>query len=91
MCFVWKAKPLCKLEVITRYTTSASYLEDGVDGVIVAMDNAECAEGIVNVLHNSKQMKQLSESFAQKEYTNPVEMRKFTQLSNENNERTGII
>lgn len=43
---VREAQLLGKPVVITSYATSASQLEDGVDGVVVPMDNAGCAAGI---------------------------------------------
>ena len=42
---VREAQTLGKPVVITRYATSASQLEEGVDGVIVPMDNEGCAAG----------------------------------------------
>lgn len=71
---------LCKPVVITRYATSASQLEDGVDGVIVPMDNAGCAEGIVQFLKDSERMNQLSAACSQRDYTNAGEVEKLYQL-----------
>lgn len=49
---VREAQILNKPVVITSYATSASQLEDGVDGVIVPMDNEGCAAGIAAVLRD---------------------------------------
>ena len=73
---VREAQMLCKPVVITRYATSASQLEDGVDGVIVPMDNEGCAEGIVRLLKDPERMKQLSTVCAQRDYTNAGEVEK---------------
>lgn len=77
---VREAQMLCKPVVITRYATSASQLEDGVDGVIVPMDNEGCAEGIVRLLNDPERMRQLSAACAQRDYTNAGEAEKIYQL-----------
>lgn len=73
---VREAQILQKPVVITRYATSASQLRDGVDGVIVPMDNLGCAEGIVRLLRNPEKMKKLSQNCAEREYTNAAEIEK---------------
>ena len=40
---------LCKPVVITNFPTACSQLTDGVDGIIVPLENEACAEGIVKV------------------------------------------
>ena len=77
---VREAQMLCKPVVITRYATSASQLEDGVDGVIVPMDNEGCAEGIVGLLKKPEHMEQLTAACAQRDYTNAQEVEKIYQL-----------
>lgn len=78
---VREAQMLGKPVVITRYATSASQLEDGVDGVIVPMDNAGCAEGIAQLLQNPAKMNQLSAVCAQRDYTNAQEVEKLYALT----------
>lgn len=73
---VREAQMLCKPVVITRYATSSSQLEDGVDGVIVPMDNEGCAEGIVGLLKKPEHMEQLTAACAQRDYTNAQEVEK---------------
>ena len=77
---VREAQMLCKPVVITRYATSASQLEDGVDGVIVPMDNEGCAEEIVQLLKDPEQMQRLSAACARRDYTNAGEVEKLYQL-----------
>lgn len=77
---VREAQMLCKPVVITRYATSASQLEDGVDGVIVPMDNEGCAKGIAAVLRDPERMKQLTNACAQRDYTNADEIGKIYQI-----------
>ena len=73
---VREAQLLGKPVVITDYATSASQLEDGVDGVIVPMDNAGCAAGIAALLRNPARMRQLSENCAKRDYTSSAEIEK---------------
>lgn len=77
---VREAQMLGKPVVITRYSTSASQLEDGVDGVIVPMDNVGCAEGIAALLRDPEKMKRLSETCKSRDYTNQQEVKKLYQL-----------
>lgn len=73
---VREAQMLCKPVVITRYATSASQLEDGVDGVIVPMDNEGCAEGIAAVIRDEKLRQKLIENTKERDYTNSDEIQK---------------
>lgn len=71
---VIEAQILNKPVVITNYATSASQLEDGVDGVTVPMDNEGCAEGITQLIRNPERMQVLREACAQRDYTNASEV-----------------
>ena len=77
---VREAQLLGKPVVITSYATSASQLEDGVDGVIVPMDNAGCASGIAALLRDASRMQRLSENCASRDYTNSAEIEKIYAL-----------
>ena len=77
---VREAQLLGKPVIITNYATSASQLEDGVDGVIVPMDNAGCAAGIAALLRDPARMRQLSENCAKRDYTNSAEIKKIYAL-----------
>ena len=77
---VREAQMLGKPVVITRYATSASQLEDGVDGVIVSMDNERCAMGIVELLNDPRKVHALSEACLKRDYTNAQEVEKIYQL-----------
>lgn len=78
---VREAQMLGKPVVITQYPTSGSQLEDGVDGVIVPLDNEGCANGIAALLHDSEKMTQLSITCRQRDYSNASEIEKLYQLS----------
>ena len=77
---VREAQLLGKPVVITSYATSASQLEDGVDGVIVPMDNAGCAVGIAALLRDPERMRQLSDNCKTRDYTNSAEVEKIYAL-----------
>ena len=77
---VREAQLLGKPVVITDYGTSGSQLEDGVDGVIVPMNNVGCAAGIAALLRDSARMQQLSENCAKRDYTNSAEVEKIYAL-----------
>lgn len=73
---VCEAQILNKPVIITNYATSASQLTDGYDGVIVPMDNQDCAEGIIQLLNNKELMYRLSENTKTVDYTNSKEVEK---------------
>lgn len=77
---VREAQLLGKPVVITDYATSGSQLADGVDGVIVPMDNAGCAAGIAALLRDPARMQRLSENCAKRDYTNSAEIEKIYAL-----------
>ena len=77
---VREAQMLGKPVVITDYSTSHSQLEDGVDGQIVPMNNAECAEGIASLLRNPDKMKCLSAACMSRDYSNKEEVDKIYQM-----------
>ena len=79
---VREAQILAKPVVIPRYATSASQLRDGVDGVIVPMDNEGCARGIAALLRNPERMEQLMENCRRGSYANTGEAQKLMELMN---------
>lgn len=72
---VREAQLLGKPVVITRYATSASQLEEDVDGVIVPMDNEGCAQGIAELLRDPEKMECLSAVCRSRDYSNRNEVR----------------
>jgi glycosyltransferase involved in cell wall biosynthesis len=73
---VREAQLLCKPVVITNYATSASQLENGVDGVIAPMDNKGCATEIIALLRNPERMRWLADGCKSRDYTNSEEVEK---------------
>lgn len=79
---VREAQMFAKPVVITAYPTSGSQLEDGVDGVVVPMDNEGCADGIAKLLDDPKNMQSLSEACRRRDYSNQKEVEKLYELLN---------
>ena len=77
---VHEAQILGKPVVITRYATSDSQLEDGVDGVIVPMDNEGCAAGIAELLRDPEKMERLARACRSRDYSNQQEVEKLYQI-----------
>lgn len=73
---VKEAQMLGKPVVITDYATASSQLESGVDGIIVPMDNKNCALGIANLIRNKDKMKDLSSNCRKRDYSNQSEIDK---------------
>lgn len=67
---VIEAQILHKPVVITNYTTAESQLRDDYDGVIVPMNNDECAKGIVRLLRDKNKMQRLIENTMMVDYSN---------------------
>lgn len=67
---VTEAQILNKPVIITNYATSASQLENGVDGIIVPMDIENCASGIVDVIKNCELRQKLICNTKKRDYTN---------------------
>ncbi len=80
---VREAQALGKPVVITRYATSANQLEDGVDGMIVPMDNEGCAAGIAALLNDPKKMRRLAEACSARDYSNADEVNVLYSLMNQ--------
>ena len=77
---VREAQMLEKPVVITRYATSASQLEENVDGIIVPMDNEGCAAGIARLLKEKTVMAAIAANCAQRDYSNRAEVSKVFHL-----------
>ncbi len=78
---VREAQMLCKPVVITRYATSASQLEEDVDGVVVPTDNEGCAAGIAELLRDKERMNKLSAACYERDYTNSKEVEKIYDIA----------
>lgn len=77
---VIEAQMLQKPVIITAFPSSSSQLEDGVDGVIVPMDDEGCAKGIVNVIKNKKLQEKLVKNCKMRDYSSSKEVEKLYKL-----------
>lgn len=77
---VREAQILCKPVVITNYPTSKSQIDDGIDGVIVSMDNEECAQGIMDFINNKELQNKIVSYLKEHDYSNSNEVEKIYKL-----------
>lgn len=73
---VREAQMLEKPVIITKYETSSSQLEDGIDGIIVPLENSACADGIVKVINDKKLQNRLVQECKNRNYSNREEVQK---------------
>lgn len=77
---VREAQMLGKPVVITNFESAKSQVENGVDGIIVPMDNEGCAKEIVRVLRDKELCESLSEACKHRDYSNGTEIEKIYKL-----------
>lgn len=77
---VTEAQMLGKPVVITDYPTSASQLEDGVDGIIVPIENEKCAKSIANIIQDKELQHRLVDNTKSKDYSNKSEINTLNDL-----------
>ena len=77
---VREAQMLCKPVVITDYATAKSQVQDGVDGVIVPMDNEGCAKGIADFIRNIQLQNEIINYLRDHDYGNENEAKKIDNL-----------
>lgn len=77
---VREAQILAKPVVITNYATSNSQLKDGFDGLIVSLDNQQCAQSIYELTQNTELIQKLIENCRNSEYGNKSEVEKIYEL-----------
>ena len=77
---VREAQMLCKPIVVTDYPTAASQIQNGKDGIIVPLENAACAEGIVQLIRNPQQQERLIQFLKEHDYGNENEVEKIYKL-----------
>lgn len=77
---VREAQMLYKPIVVTNYPTAPSQIENGVDGVIVPMENRACAEGIKALIDNTELQNRIIEHLRTHDYGNEKEVEKIYKL-----------
>lgn len=73
---VREAQILCKPVIVTNYPTAGSQIRDGKDGIIVQMDNENCARGIVEAMKNQELLKSIPQYLVSRDYGNESEIEK---------------
>ena len=77
---VREAQMLGKPVVVTNYPTVASQIQDGVDGIIVPIDNKSCASGITHFIQDYCLQQALHEYLEVHDYSNWSEINKLYNL-----------
>lgn len=77
---VREAQMLCKPVVVADYPTAASQIQNEKDGVIVPLENAACAEGIVRVIQDAELQSRLIQFLKAHDYGNENEVEKIYKL-----------
>ncbi len=80
---VREAQMLCKPVVVTNYPTAPSQIRSGIDGVIVPMDNEDCAHGLAEVICNKPLQERIIAHLKTHDYGNESEVEKIYTLINE--------
>lgn len=71
---------LGKPVAITNYATAASQINDGEDGVIVPLENRECAEGLMRFVRDKELQKRIVENIKKTDYSKSGEINKLYNL-----------
>jgi glycosyltransferase involved in cell wall biosynthesis len=77
---VREAQMLYKPVVVTNYPTASSQIEDGVDGVIVPLNNEGCAKGLVEFILDKQKQEHIIEYLKAHDYGNVGEVEKIYNL-----------
>ena len=73
---VRESQILCKPVVVTNYTTASSQIQNGIDGVIVPMNNENCAKGLAEFILDKAKQSQIVEYLKTHDYGNINEVNK---------------
>ena len=77
---VREAQILCKPVAVTNYPTASSQINDGVDGVIVPLDNEGCARGLADFIADTARQQRVIEYLRTHDYANTSEVEKIYSL-----------
>lgn len=80
---VREAQMLCKPVVVTNYPTASSQIKNGIDGVIVPMDNEGCARGLAEVIIDKPLQGRLVDYLKTHDYGNESEVDKVYRIAEE--------
>lgn len=77
---VREAQILCKPIAVTAYPTAASQIRDGIDGVIVPLDNEGCADGLARFIADKARQERIVAYLRTHDYANVSEVEKIYNL-----------
>lgn len=77
---VREAQILCKPVAITAYPTSASQINNGVDGIIVPLDNEGCARGLARFIAAPELQQRIASNMRIHDFSNAGEVEKIYEL-----------
>ena len=77
---VREAQMLCNPVVVTNYSTAPSQVKDGKDGIIVSLENEQCASKIVDFIVNESLRLEISDYLHSHDYGNVMETEKLSDL-----------
>ena len=77
---VREAQMLCKPVVVTAYPTASSQIRDGIDGVIVPLDNDGCAKGLAQFIADKALQERIVHYLKTHDYANATEVEKIYDL-----------
>lgn len=80
---VREAQMLGKPVVVTNYKTATSQIKNGIDGIIVPMDNSGCARGIAKLILDVAKQKAISYYCSTHDFGNTAEVEKIYRLIDE--------
>ncbi len=73
---VREAQMLCKPVAVTAYLTAPSQIQDGVDGVIVPLDNEGAARGLADFIRDTELQSRITDYLRTHDYGNEGEVEK---------------
>lgn len=71
---------LGKLVAITEYATARSQINNGIDGVIVPLENEKCAEGLMRFINDKALQKKILDNINSTDFSRSGEIEKFYNL-----------
>lgn len=77
---VREAQILCKPVIITNFSTASSQLINGYDGIIVSMENEECANEIIQFINNKNLVDSIVNNLQRENFSNSNEVNKIYKL-----------
>ena len=77
---VREAQILCKPVVITNYATAKSQIKNGKDGIIVPMDNEQCAREMASFINDADKQNAIIQYLRHHDYGNLSEIEKISLL-----------